>query len=178
MSPAARALSLAAVLALAAAFMVVRAWREAEPAAEPAIPSTLAHSAAPAAGAGPGASPAAATPEDVEVFQRAFWRRPAPADRILHAERREWAGEDGVKRWAWFIVVEPGPDLLAHLRERDPFQLRPGPAPVLENAPAWFQPPAGARPFSRGALHLFFAPGDHLLHATASGTGFTPPVRR
>src|SRR4051794_12896768 len=48
----------------------------------------------------------------VEVFRRAFWRDPAAADHILHAERREWVSEEnGVRRWQWFIAVEPGLDL-------------------------------------------------------------------
>ena len=43
-----------------------------------------------------------------EVFQRAFWRRPTADERILHAERREWVSEeDGVRRWQWFLAVEP-----------------------------------------------------------------------
>ena len=58
----------------------------------------------------PAASPAYEPPtttisDATEVFQKAFWKRPTAADKILNAERREWADADGVKRWQWFIAV-------------------------------------------------------------------------
>src|SRR5687768_14837771 len=65
----------------------------------------------------------------VMVFQRAFWRRPAPADRILHAERRQWQTSGGaVEKWQWFIAVEPSAAFRDWLLKENPFQLVPVPA--------------------------------------------------
>lgn len=44
-------------------------------------------------------SPTTTLSDPVAVFQRAFWKRPAADDKILHAERREWSGADGVQKW-------------------------------------------------------------------------------
>lgn len=115
--------------------------------------------------------------DPVEIFQRAFWRRPGEKDRILHAERREWSNKDGVQRWAWFIVIKPGADLLAYLRKNDPFQLQPADAPKIEDAPEWFNPPVGADIRCRGSMFFFFSNEGAILHATDSGSGFAPPVQ-
>jgi len=67
-----------------------------------------------------------------EIFRRAFWRQPTPADRIVHAERREWKdAADAVQRWQWFLQVEPGPALLAALRDPAVFGLAPVAAPLI-----------------------------------------------
>ena len=63
--------------------------------------------------------------EPVRIFQRAFWVRPTPADKILHAERREWKDADGVQKWQWFLVVVPSPALLKRLRDDNAFGLMP-----------------------------------------------------
>ena len=79
------------------------------------------------------------------VFRRAFWRRPGAGDEILHAERREKAGDGAsVAEWRWYLVVKPGPELRAWLAT-NPFSLHPAPAAAgLElNAaghPVWFAP--------------------------------------
>src|SRR6187397_2142386 len=49
--------------------------------------------------------------DPLKIFQKAFWRSPNANDQILHAERREWPGEDGVGKWKWFIVLQPSPEL-------------------------------------------------------------------
>lgn len=126
----------------------------------------------------PSQPPTKISTDPVEIFQRAFWRRPGEKDRILHAERREWSNNDGVQRWAWFIVIEPGAELLAYLREKNPFQLQSAAAPQIENAPEWFTPPAKAEIRSRDAFHLFCSRDGRTLHASASGKGFAPPVGR
>ncbi|MFT5191293.1 MAG: hypothetical protein ACI9DF_006049 [Verrucomicrobiales bacterium] len=56
-------------------------------------------------------SPTVADEAAIEVFQRAFWKRPTSEDKILHAERREWTGDDGQLQWHWFLVVELSPEL-------------------------------------------------------------------
>ena len=127
--------------------------------------------------------------EATAVFQKAFWREPTPADRILHAERREWVGErDGVRRWQWFIMLEPGPELLDWLKDRNPFGLAPAqPAAVrLDPAtqPDWFPAEAIAlrnAEFSQsadGAMVLMFEQTTGRLYASDRGHGFaaaTPP---
>jgi hypothetical protein len=44
--------------------------------------------------------------DDADIFRRAFWRRPDPGDRILHAERREWTRDvsQGISQWQWFLA--------------------------------------------------------------------------
>ena len=59
----------------------------------------------------------------MKVFRRAFWRTPAAEDRILHAERREWADDEGVARWDWFLEVEPSAELRNWLQQDNPFAL-------------------------------------------------------
>ena len=120
------------------------------------------------------------TPEASEVFRRAFWKRPAPEDRILHAERREWTEETGagVSRWQWFLAVEPGPELVKWLREDNAFGLRPAAAVEPPRPPEWF--PRDTSGFTilasrnPGGLTLLFSPDNKTLYATAAGKGFAP----
>jgi len=58
-----------------------------------------------------------------EVFQKAFWKRPTSRDLIFDAECREWTDLEGIKKWQWFIVLEPSPDLVMHLRQDNAFNL-------------------------------------------------------
>jgi len=118
-----------------------------------------------------------------EIFRRAFWRQPTPADRIVHAERREWKdAADAVQRWQWFLQVEPGPALLAALRDPAVFGLAPVAAPRREPSalPAWFPaaPRAGDEILQSpaGGLTIFYREADHMLFATDSGRGFAPPA--
>lgn len=119
------------------------------------------------------------------VFRRAFWRRPGAGDEILHAERREKAGDGAsVAEWRWYLVVKPGPELRAWLAT-NPFSLHPAPAAAgLElNAaghPVWFAPDWQAcevRQNPEGRLIFAYSTADNLLYATDSGHGFTAPAR-
>jgi hypothetical protein len=121
--------------------------------------------------------------EPASVFQRALWRHPAPDDRILHAERREWTKDStqGVSHWQWFLAVKPGAALKKWLHERNPFSVHPAgdtTAPVIDGAPEWFP-----RDFSdyeiqtggtRGSLVFLTSRHDGTFYATSSGSGFTP----
>jgi hypothetical protein len=133
------------------------------------------------------ANPPTSTLRDpAEVFQKAFWKRPGVNDKILHAERREWADAEGVQRWQWFIVVEPSTELVKHLREDNAFGLDPAKAePVNKDAPAWFVFKAGdvdVLGASRGKLRLIFSKSGNTLYATDAGGGFhhgaPEPARR
>jgi hypothetical protein len=78
--------------------------------------------------------------DPVKIFQRAFWANPTSEDKILHAERREWSGADGLEKWEWFLVVEPSPALLKRLRDDNAFGLIPAAsAAATANAPGWFR---------------------------------------
>jgi hypothetical protein len=118
--------------------------------------------------------------DPVEVFQKAFWKRPGTNDKILHAERREWADGQGVKRWQWFIAVEPSPELVRHLREDNAFSLVPAAAvPPIPDAPAWFGFQTGefeAFHAPRGNMRVLFSTTKPLLLATDSGGGFQSGV--
>lgn len=132
------------------------------------------------------ASRAAVAIDPAELFRRAFWQPPGTGDKILHAERRDWTDADGLKRWQWFLVVEPSPELVKYLREDNAFGLVRGSVGVLDpEAPSWFvfkpdefsifqSPHAGMR--------LMFSKTDNVLYATDSGRGFTKgapePVRQ
>jgi hypothetical protein len=120
-----------------------------------------------------------------EVFKRALWRRPAPEDTILHAERREWPTDQtqGVDRWQWFLAVKPGPSLKKWLREQNPFSVSPvgyAEAPVMNGAPAWF--PSDLSDYiihtggTTGSLVFLWSRRGDTLYATGSGTGFAPGV--
>lgn len=111
-----------------------------------------------------------------EVFQKAFWKRPTANDKILHSERRQWADATGVKRWQWFIEVEPSPGLVKYLREDNAFSLVPATTvPPISDAPGWFKfQPAefDVLQASQGKMRLFFSKTKPLLFATDSGGGF------
>ena len=118
------------------------------------------------------------------VFQKAFWRRPDSADKILHAERREWCeqGKD-VREWQWFLAVNPSPNLAEWLKT-NPFSL-----PVFNDLykyegsapkPDWF--PNDFAGFEihkapQGRFVLLFSAEKNLLYAMDSGAGFAPPTR-
>jgi hypothetical protein len=128
----------------------------------------------PAAVAFKGPRPTTTNTNPTEVFQRAFWKHPSPADQILHAERREWAGGEGVKRWQWFIVVEASPELMKHLRQDNAFGLIPAESlGIVENPPEWFTPPpADVFRAPNGNLRLAFSKTKPLLYAMDMGGGF------
>lgn len=116
------------------------------------------------------------------VFQRAFWRRPTPADRILHAERRDWqVAGTGVEKWQWFIAVQPGPAFRDWLLKDNPFDLVPVPADAplapLSAPPNWFPPAAELMGFTRyrnreGRYQVFHDAAQNRLFATDEGGGF------
>jgi hypothetical protein len=118
--------------------------------------------------------------DDADVFRRAFWRRPDAADRILHAERREWTKDSsaGVAFWQWFVAVEPGPSLTKWLREENAFGVRPAKSADINGAPAWF--PGDTADYeihtggNGGGLVFLFGRDGKTLYATGSGRGFTP----
>lgn len=121
-------------------------------------------------------SPTAIQTDPVEVFQKAFWKRPTDADKILHAERREWTEVGDIKKWEWFLVVEPSPTLFKYLIEENAFNLpasQTAPPPV--GAPTWFKYDStqfqtiGA---TRAGLKISFDKTTKLLYATDSGGGF------
>ncbi len=109
------------------------------------------------------------------VFQRAFWKHPLADDRIHHAERREWSDENGVKRWQWFISVDPSAELVKHLREDNAFGLVPMKSSAeVRDAPPWFT-------FESEDIEVIGAQGGNMrlsfsnsgrLFATDSGGGF------
>ena len=118
------------------------------------------------------------------VFQKAFWRRPDSADKILHAERREWSGQGkDVREWQWFLAVNPSPNLAEWLKT-NPFSL-----PVFNDLykyegsapkPDWFPNDfAGFKIHKapQGRFVLLFSAEKNLLYAMDSGAGFAPPTR-
>lgn len=115
-----------------------------------------------------------------EVFRKAFWKRPAANDKVLHAERREWADAAGVLKWQWFIAVEPSPELLEHLCGDNAFSLTPAATvPVIAGAPAWFGFQAAdveVMQAPHGNMRLIFSKTKRLLHATDAGGGFARGV--
>jgi hypothetical protein len=130
-----------------------------------------------------------------EIFRRAFWRRPTPADRIVRADRREWSDQDqGVQRWQWFIQINPSPDLLRALRDPEIFGLasattakspahpaHPADPAHPASAPLWF--PTAAQlagceilQSPSGGLTAYYRAAGNVLFATDSGRGFAPPL--
>jgi len=153
---------------------------ETPPPPAPAVPPPLPAGLAPLAEPTLYRSDTAAT----EVFRRAFWREPTPADRIVHAERREWVGErDGVRRWQWFLILDPGPELATWLRDRNPFGLAPAAPADLRldpaSQPAWF--PAAALPdaeyflTSDSAMVMLREKASGRLYVSDHGHGFAAP---
>ena len=112
-----------------------------------------------------------------EIFKKAFWRRPAPADQIQHAERHEWRDADGLERWQWFLVVSASPELIKYLRDDNAFGLVPASeAPVVTEAPGWFQfkrEEVTALQSRHAGMRLMFSNSDNTLYATDFGRGFT-----
>ena len=120
--------------------------------------------------------------DGAEVFQRAFWRRPGPTDKIHHAERRQWADETGITRWQWFLSVTPSRALLRHLFEDNAFQLLriDATASLPPGAPSWF--PQDIHNFEvhqsgDAGMSLFYDPKNARLCATSTGSGFTSAAR-
>ncbi len=122
-----------------------------------------------------------------EVFRRAFWRHPGAGDRIVHAVRLEWSGDDGVSRWAWFLQLHPGSELLRDLRDPATFGLAPSPHPrpwLPDDLPApdWFlRPPdklsTEILQHPSQSLTLFYRPSENLLFASDHGQGFARPLQ-
>lgn len=146
------------------------AWRFASPGPAPAT----------ATKAEPDAKPTSTLTDATVVFQKAFWKRPNANDRILHAERREWADADGVKKWQWFIEVEPSAELLRHLITDNAFSLgvaRDGWPTLAAGTPDWFtQPSSQPRVLQSrsGSFVLVHDEKANRLLATDSGGGFRP----
>jgi len=163
------------------------ALRSPAPAVAPGVVSGP-EATAPVADSAP-APRASFTPE--EVFRRAFWRHPAPSDRLVHAERVEPVDAAGeVRSWRWFLAVHPGAELLAALRSPEAFGLRRiqsgsdgRAAPfVVDAPPAWF--PERVDPLAwevlqapGGGMTVLYRASDNLLFATDRGRGFAPPAR-
>lgn len=116
--------------------------------------------------------------DPVKVFQRAFWASPTDDDEILHAERREWSDAQGVRKWQWFLVVEPSAALLKRLRDDNAFGLAPASSAAdIADAPKWFAFDAKeiiVMKSPSSEMQLIFSKGGKLLHATDSGLGFRP----
>jgi hypothetical protein len=83
-----------------------------------------------------------------------------------------------VSKWQWFLVVEPAPALVKHLREDNAFSLVPATTvSAIPEAPAWFAFKPGDVEILQGPngnMRLFFSKTKRLLHATGSGGGFHP----
>jgi hypothetical protein len=124
-----------------------------------------------------GAPPTLTLTDGEEIFKKAFWRRPSPADQIQQAERHEWRDADGLERWQWFLVVSASPELIKYLRDDNAFGLVPASAaPVVSEAPAWFRfkpEDVTVLQASHAGMRLMFSKSDNTLYATDSGRGFT-----
>ena len=116
--------------------------------------------------------------DPVKIFQRAFWASPTSEDNILHAERREWSNAEGVRKWQWFLVVEPSAPLLKRLRDDNVFGLAPaGSAADIADAPKWFAFDSNESVVMKSPhseMQLIFSMDGKVLHATDSGLGFRP----
>lgn len=111
------------------------------------------------------------------VFQKAFWKRPSAEDRILHADRREWADKEGVSKWQWFISVQPSSAMVDHLITDNAFMLSKTVKPLPAELPGWF--PRSAEGFesysnSTSTFLILWDKEKNLLHATDRGGGFNP----
>ena len=124
-----------------------------------------------------GAPPTLTLNDAEEIFKKAFWRRPSPADQIQHAERHEWRDADGLERWQWFLVVSASPELIKYLRDDNAFGLVPASkVPVISEAPAWFRfkpEDFTVLQASHAGMRLMFSKSDNTIYATDSGRGFT-----
>ncbi len=115
--------------------------------------------------------------EAKEIFQRAFWQRPSEADKLLNGERREWANaEDGVRKWQWFLAVEPSPTLVAELKQK--FSLTPAAFDPkgYADAPEWFRSSlrqsATVWSSGDGGLEVIVSPDQKQMLAFGMGHGF------
>lgn len=126
----------------------------------------------------PESPPRTVTSDPVKIFQKAFWRSPNASDEILHGERREWMGEDGLEKWQWFLVVKPSPELVKYLRDDNAFGLvRADAMPAINEAPAWFAFKSSDMEILKAPtsnLRLIFSKTGNHLFATDSGNGFRP----
>ena len=116
--------------------------------------------------------------DPVKIFQRAFWANPTSEDKILHAERREWSNAERVRKWQWFLVVEPSAPLLKRLRDDNTFGLVLGGSTTdIADAPKWFAFDANESVVMKSPsseMQLIFSKDGKILHATDSGLGFRP----
>jgi hypothetical protein len=116
--------------------------------------------------------------DPVKVYQRAFWASPTDDDEILHAERREWSDAQGVRKWQWFLVVEPSAALLKRLRDDNAFGLAPASSAAdIADAPKWFAFDAKEIVVMKSPsseMQLIFSKGGKVLHASDLGLGFRP----
>lgn len=136
-------------------------------------------------GLGPEGSVLEATTDPQIVYQKAFWRRPAPDDKILHAERREWtAPGDVVRKWQWFIAFQPGPQTREWIAS-NPFGLIAAVSGFsltgLEDRPAWFPITTanyGIQQNRQGHLIWIHSRDRTVLYATDSGFGFAAAVAK
>lgn len=113
--------------------------------------------------------------DPTEVFQKAFWKHPTPEDDILRAERKEWADNNGLSKWQWFLSVKPSAALVEHLITQNAFMLRRSEPP--SKLPEGF--PESAKGYeaytnASGAFLILWDKEENLLHATDSGSGFRP----
>ncbi len=160
------------VVGAAAAWRFLPSFR---PAPKPAPVTTVAPPKAPPGGLALEQDPA-------QVFQRAFWRRPAADDKILHAERRDWLdASSGVEKWQWFVAVQPGPAFREWFFKDNPFELVPIPADApsvpLTSPPSWLPAASELARFSRyrnreGRFLVFHDLTTNRLFATDQGGGF------
>ena len=161
-----------ALIAITAVAVAGLAWSLLRPEAPPP-----ALSEPPAPKAAVVESPTKTLTDGPVLFQRAFWKKATAADKILHAERREWGEGEGLKKWQWFLVVEPSPELLKYLREDNAFGLTPAKdLPAVEGAPDWFAYATADFETMRthtGTMRVFFHRTKPLIYATAFGAGFT-----
>lgn len=121
------------------------------------------------------------------VFSRAFWRPPIRGDRIIAAERRTWFDDKSkVRKWQWFIAVNPSLELRHWLFEENPFELarRGGETQrvTFESAPDWFPTPLQLNAFTQfralgSSLSLFLDQKTGTLFATDQGGGFSDVMR-
>lgn len=123
-------------------------------------------------------APSSISTDAGEVFRKAFWQHPGKDDRILHAERREWSDQSGLRKWQWFIIVDASPTLLKRLRDDNVFGLQHQAAkPAFSNPPDWFRVPDNGVKFMtspHGGFCLVLDQAGRRIHATDSGEGFRP----